>query len=167
MAAEAVPFYTEPEFWVAIAFVIVVGAAFKPVFRLIVTALDDRAATIRNRIAEAARLREEAQELLASFQRRQRDAVKEAEDIVERARQEADRMAERTAEDLKRDLERREKTALERIAQAEAKAIDEVRATAADLILDATHRLLAKKIKGKKAAALVDAAIEELPKKLH
>ena len=163
-ASEA--FYEAPEFWVAMAFVVVVAAVFKPVASRIGAALDDRAETIKTQIDEAVRLREEAQELLASYERKQRDAAAEAEEIVERARKEADRLGKRAAEDLEKALKRRQQQAMERIARAEAEALDEVRGVAVDVALDATRRLLAEKVSGKRADAMIDAAIEELPEKL-
>ena len=163
----AVAFYATAEFWVLVAFVIFVVAAAKPLFRMVTQALDDKAETIRNQLDEAARLREEAQELLASYQRKQRDALKETEDIAQRAREDADRLAAKAVTDLERALKRREQLAIERIAQAETKAMDEVRAMAVDAALEATRRILAENVKGEKADALVAAAIKELPDKLH
>ncbi len=166
-AGTAEVFYSEPEFWVLVAFVITVAAIIRPFLRFVTTALDKRSHTIAERIEEAQRLREEAQDLLASYQRKQRDAVKEAEDIVDRARRETERMGGRATADLEKAVERREQMAMERIAQAEAKAIAEVRGEAVDIALEATRHLLAKKLTAKKADALVDDAIKELPEKLH
>ena len=163
-ASEA--FYEAPEFWVAMAFVVVVAAVFKPVASRIGAALDDRAETIKTQIDEAVRLREEAQDLLASYERKQRDAAAEAEEIVERARKEADRLGAKAAEDLEKALKRRRQQAMERIARAEAEALDEVRGIAVDVALDATRRLLAEMMSGKRADAMIDVAIEELPEKL-
>jgi F-type H+-transporting ATPase subunit b len=166
-AAHAVPFYQEPGFWVAVAFALLLVLGAKRVFNFVVTALDDRAETIKNRLEEARRLREEAQELLASYQRRQRDALKEAEEIVAHAREEADRLTEAAAKDLEHALKRREQLALDRIRQAETQALDEVRGLAADVALEATRRLIAENVTGPKAEAIVDAAIKDLSDKLH
>ncbi len=166
-AHPAMAFYEDPTFWVMVAFVITVAAAFRPAYRIITAALDKRAETIGKQIEEATRLREEAQELLASFQRKQRDAAKEAGQIIANAEKDAERLAARAAENLERALERREQAAMERIAQAEAKAVDEVLSLAADVALDATRRLLSEQITGAKANAMIDAAIEDLPGKMH
>ena len=130
-------------------------------------ALDDRAEKIRNRIDEASRLAEEAQAMLATYERKQRDAAEEAEAILAGARREAERLAADAKEDLERALKRREAQAMERIAQAEKAAIAEVRARAVDVAIEATRRLLAERLTPKQADALIDAAIAELPKKLH
>ena len=164
---QAPPFYAEPEFWVLIAFVILIAGAGRPVFRIIAAALDDRSERIKGQIEEATRLREEAQELLASYERRQADAEGEAEAMLARAREEAQRMGERAAEDLERAVARRRQQAIDRIDQAEAKALAEVRLAAVDVALEAARRLLAEKVSGAKADELIDDAIKELPEKLH
>jgi F-type H+-transporting ATPase subunit b len=161
------PFYASAEFWVAVCFVIFVAVVFRTAYRVVTLALDDRAEKIKNQIDEATRLAEEAQELLASYERRKHEAVAETETIVDHARREADRLSERAAEELEKALKRREQMAMDRIAQAEASAIADVRNQAVDVAVQAAERILAKEVKGKSADALISAAIEELPEKLH
>ena len=160
-------FYLEPTFWVLVAFVIFLGAAGRPLAGLITAGLDKRADKIRDDLEEAETLRKEAQDLLACYQRKQRDAIKEAEDIVQHAHEEAERIAVQGRENLEASLERRLKLALERIEQAEAQALDTVRAKTVDLALGATREFLSKELKGKHADALIDSAIKDLPGKLH
>lgn len=160
-------FYDAPEFWVLVAFVLTIALIGKTVTQKVSAALDERSEEIRNNIESAIRLREEAQELLASYERKQRDAVEEARKIADRAKAEADYLTKKSADELKALLERRERQARERIAQAEVAAIDAVRAAAIDLALEASRRMLAEKIVGAKADKLIDAAIKELPGKLH
>ena len=159
--------FATPEFWVLVAFVILVGFAFRPLFRMIAGALDQRSAAIRRQLDEARELREEAQELLASYERRHRDSTAEAEAILDLARDEAASMTVRATGELERTLKRREQLALNRIAYAESKALDEVRDTAADVALDAVTRVIAETVTGKRADALIETQIEELPKKLQ
>jgi F-type H+-transporting ATPase subunit b len=166
-AAQAEPFFHEPEFWVAIAFVILIAAIVRPVYRIIVTGLDNRAQVIRSQIEEAERLRDEAQELLASYERRQRDAMKEGERLLEQAREEAERLSAHAADDLERSLKRREQNALERIAQAEESAVAEVRAVAIEVAISAARKAIEDNMSARKANALIDGAIKELPQKLH
>lgn len=166
-AGHAVPWYAAPELYVAIAFFIVVGFAARPVGRGIIAALDMRREKIKGRLDEAHRLREDAQEMLAVYQRKQRDAMKDAEDIMAHARAEAQRMAEQAARDLEDSVKRREQQALDRIAQAEAEALKEVRNLAVDIAMAASRKLIAESINAKQASALVDQAIKELPGKLH
>lgn len=161
------PFYTDPEFLVAVAFILLIALVFKRGMVLITTALDDRANTISKRIEEATKLHEEAQDLLASYERKQRQAEKDAGDIMERARAEAGLLAEKAAKDLEESLGRQERMATERIAQAEAQAIKDVRDSAIDLAVEATRRLLEDKIPEDKANDMIEDAIKELPDKLH
>jgi len=154
-------------FWVAIAFVIFVVLAWRPLRKAMVTALDERSERIRRDIDEAARLREDAQALLASYKRKQRDAAAEAEEILRHARTEAQRFKEQSITDLENLLARREQQAMDRIAQAEAQATAEVRALAVDLAVAATRRLLTVKAGGNTAARLIDDSIREIGAKLH
>jgi len=160
-------FLESPEFWVAIGFVVFVVAAARPVFRALAGMLDARAATIKAELDEAARLRDEAQQLLTEYQRKQREAVKEAQDILAQARDEAVRLQAEAKTNLEATLARREKMALEKIAQAEAQAVKEVRNEAVDIAVAAAERVLAKAVDQQRQAALVDQAIGELPAKLH
>ncbi|MDH5748731.1 MAG: F0F1 ATP synthase subunit B [Rhodospirillales bacterium] len=159
--------FSDPSFWVAVAFVIFIVAIFKPVSRMATGSLDQRADDIRADIEEAERLREEAQELLATYERKQRQAAKDAEEITDHARKEAERMAEHAAETLSNVLARREKMAMERIAQAEAAAVEEVRNAAVDIAVEAATRVLAGTLSANKADAMIDAAIKDLPGKLN
>ncbi len=166
-AAAPEAFYATAEFWVAIGFLIFIALIGKRAYRLVVVGLDERAERIRARLEEAGRLAEEAQTLLATYERKQRDAAGEAEAIVADARREADRLAEQASAELQRSLKRREELALERIAQAEASAVAEVRARAVDVAMQATQNLLVQKLTPAQSNALIDTAIAELPGKLH
>jgi F-type H+-transporting ATPase subunit b len=166
-AIHAEPFYAAPEFWVMVAFFIFVAGAFRPAYRIITAALDDRSDRIQRQIDEATRLREEAQDLLAGYQRKQADAEREAEEMLARAREEADRLRERGVAELEQSLDRRRQQAEDRIQQAEAKAIDEVRRLAVDIAIEATRSVLVERTTGDKADALIDDAIKELPDKIH
>jgi F-type H+-transporting ATPase subunit b len=157
----------DPAFWVALAFIIAVLALFKPAGKMIVGGLDKRSDRIRDELDEARRLREEAQELLASYERKQREAEKEAEGIVAHAKEEAERLSRRAAAELEAQVARRRQQALDRIGQAESDAVREVRAAAVDLALKATRKLLAEKIGEEQQSKLVDEAIAEIGKRLH
>ncbi|MBL6933167.1 MAG: F0F1 ATP synthase subunit B [Rhodospirillales bacterium] len=160
-------FYEDPQFLVLVAFIITIALIGKTVYLKVSAALDERSEGIRTDIEEATRLREEAQDLLASFERKQRDAAGEAQAISDRAKGEADYLAEKAARDLDAMIERRKRQAKDRIAQAEISARDEIRAAAIDVALEASRRILAEKVAGKKGDALIDAAIKELPTRLH
>jgi F-type H+-transporting ATPase subunit b len=157
----------EPEFWVAVSFFIFVALAWKPLAKMVTAALDDRASKIRIDLERAAKLREEAQNLLAEYQKKQRDALKEAEAIIAAAKAEAERLSAQAATDLEITLKRREQLALQRIAQAEQQAVAEVRAAAVDIAIAAAGKLLAEKLDPARQDALVDGAIKELQGKLN
>ena len=159
-------FYTDPTFWVALAFITLIGFVAKPVGRMLATALDDRAETIKAQLDEAEKLREEAQQLLASYKRKQQEAEEEAAKILQRAKDEAARLEAKSKDDLANALTRREAAAKARIAQAEATAIKEVQALATSVAISAAEQLMADKISAQKANAMIDAAISELPKQL-
>lgn len=157
-----------PEFWVAIGFVILIGVmAWLKVGNMIGSALDARAAKIKANLDEAAELREEAQHLLAEYQRKQRDAIKEMEEMLARARDEAKHLADEAAQNLEAAMARREEMARDKIAQAEAEAIREVREIAIDVALAAAQKLITDGLNEARANQLLDAAIAELPDKVH
>lgn len=155
------------EIWLVVALAILIAIAFRPAKRSILAALDARANRIRTELEEAQRLREEAQAALANIQRRQRDAMAEAEEIVSHARQEAERLKAKAAQDLEDLLKRREAQAMDRIQQAEAAALAEVRGIAVDVAVAAARQVITARLGQEQAGALVDQSIEELPGKLH
>ena len=159
--------FSNPEFWVALAFVLVVILAYKPIMRAITGSLDARADKIRGQIEEARKLREDAQALLAEYQRKQREAMAEAEKIIAQARTDAARMKTEAEKELEHSLERRKQQALDRIAQSEAQALADVRNTAIDVALAAAERLIAGNLDPAKKNALADTAIKELQGRLN
>jgi len=156
-----------PEFWVAVGFLILVALIVKPAAKAITAALDGRIERIRGTIDDAANLREEAQHLLADYQRKQRDAAKEIDALIAGAEAEAKNLAAEAAARVEDALRRREQLAQEKIAQAEAEALHQVRDTAIDLAIAATRRLLAERLDAQAAARIADAAIAELPARLR
>ena len=157
----------DPEFWVLVAFVIVIVGGFIKLGPGIGKALDDRAARIKTELDEAQSLRDEAQRTLAEYQRKQRDALKEAEEIVAHAKAEAERIGKQAALDLEAALERRTRQAEEKIAQEETKALAEVRGAAVDVAIAAARQIIARQLDAKSGGALIDEAIAALPQQLH
>ncbi|WP_425406397.1 F0F1 ATP synthase subunit B [Hwanghaeella sp.] len=156
-----------PSFWVGVSFFIFLAIAFKPAKKAILGALDSKIAEIKDQVEEAARLRDEAQALLAEYERKQQQASKHAEEMVDAARKEAEESKARAEADLNASLDRQRKMALERISMAEEKALREVRAAAAEMAIAATEKLVAERVAGADGDKLVDRAIEELGTKLH
>lgn len=157
----------DPTFWVAVAFVIFIGLMYWKARKPVLDGLDARADRIKSELDEAQRLREEAQKALAEYKRKQRDAAKEAEDMLANAKHEAELLRNQASEDLKAVLARRERAALEKIAQAETQAIQDVRAQAVDMAMAATAKLLSENVDPNRDQAMVDQAIRDLGQKLH
>ena len=157
----------DPTFWVAVAFVIFVIAVFKPIKGALIGGLDAKIEEIRREVEEAEKLREEAQSLLANYQRQQRQAVQDAENIVARAKEDAGRHRAEADEAMKEMVRRPEEQAREKIAQAEAAAIQEVKSMAVDLAMAASEKLLADKLVGDEGSRLIDKSISEIPQKLQ
>jgi F-type H+-transporting ATPase subunit b len=159
--------FHDPSFWVGLAFVLAVAVIYRPAAKAIAATLDERAAKIRVQIEEARKLREDAQALLAEYQRKQRDAMAEAEKIIAYARAEAARLKVEAEKDLEHAIVRRKQQALDRIGQAEAQAVAQVRNTAVDVALAAAEKLIKGSLDAGKQQALADKAISELPARLN
>ncbi len=156
-----------PEFWVAVGFVIFMAAIAKPIGKAFASTLDARSARIKQTLDEAAQLREDAQHLLVEHQRKQRNAVRETEEILSKVKQESEHLAAEAVENLEITLRRREEMAHEKIVRAEAEALQQVREIAVDVAVAAARKLIAEKLDDDSRSTLVDAAISELPDKLH
>lgn len=157
----------DPEFWILVAFVVVIALTWKPAKRALLKALDERTDKIRADLDRAAKLHKEAQALLAEYQQKQRDALKEAEQIIAQAKAEAERLSAQAATDLEAALKRREQMAMQRIAQAEHQAMADVRAAAVDVAIAAAGKLLSEKLDAGKQDALIDGAIKDLQGRLN
>lgn len=156
-----------PEFWVAVGFLILVAGIARPAWRGIATALDARSERIGQTLDEARTLHEDAQHLLAEYQRKQRDAAREAEQMIAQARDEAERLRVEATETLERTLERRAALAQEKIAQAEADALRAVRNAAVDVAIAAAARVIGEHLGEDRASVLIDEAVAELPRHLN
>ena len=163
LAAAGTPFYLDASFWVAVCLILFFAALiWKGVHKAIGSSLDDRAAKIGSELEEARRLREEAQALLASYHRKQKEAEEQAEAIIVKARKDAEDMAEQARKDLKDRLERRAEIAEAKIANAEAQALSEVKAKAAQMAIDTAEKLLKDNLSAANHTALVKKGIDSL-----
>ena len=156
-----------PDISVAIAFVIfIVLVAWKGTKKL-TAGLDQRADAIRKQLDETQNLREEAQAALASYQRQQRDALAEADEIVAQAKVDAERLKVQAETVLTATIKRREEQAVERIAQAEATAIKDVRDQAIELAIGVATKIITEKMTKTVQNELVKDASEDLLKKFQ
>ena len=159
--------FGNPSFWVGVAFFIFIIGAFKPAKKAILGALDSKIDEIKNQVEEASKLRDEAQALLAEYERKQQQASQHAEEMIEAAKKESEESRLRAEADLNAALDRQRKLAMERIAMAEEKALQEVRVAAAEMAIAATEKLVAEKVAGADGDKLIDKAISDLGDKLH
>jgi F-type H+-transporting ATPase subunit b len=156
-------FFQDPRTWVAIAFVIFFVLFGKKIWDAIAAMLDKRADDIRAELAEAQRLRNEAEAMLKDAKARREAAMADAQRLLEGARAEADRLAAAAAAEAEASAARRERMAVDRIAAAEKAAVDEVRMAAADIAAKAAEQVIRGTLSGEAASALVDKAIGALP----
>ncbi len=155
-------------FWAFVALVIFLAIVFyMKVPATISKSLDERAVRIRNELDEARRLREEAQQLLAEYQRKRKEAEKEAGDIVAAAKREAGQLVEDARKKTDEYVVRRTALAEQKIGQAERDAVNEVRARAVDVAVEAARSVLAAKVDGKVDADLFKASVGELKARLN
>jgi len=158
----------EPETWVAIAFVIFVGVIlYVGAHKKMIEALDHRSARIKSELDEARKLRDEAAALLAEYQKKQRDAETEAAAIVAEAKAEAERVAAESHTKVEEFVARRTKLAESKISQAEAQALADVRAAAAEAAVAAAETILRDATKGQVADNLVARGIQDVKAKLN
>ncbi|MET0720760.1 MAG: ATP F0F1 synthase subunit B [Tardiphaga sp.] len=161
-------FGLQAEFWVAVAFVILMGVfGWFGIHRTILKALDTRAARIKQELDDARRLRDEAASLLADYKARHASAEREAAEIITSAKEEAERIAAEAKAKMEDFVARRTKTAEGKIALAEAQAVADVRAAAADAAVTAATAILSQSVKGSVADDLVSKGIGEVRSKLN
>ena len=158
----------ETENWVALAFLLFIGLlVYLGVHRKVTDSLDQRQARIKSELDEARRLRDEAQALLAEFERKGREAEGEAEAIIAGAKVEAERIAAEAKARMEEFVGRRTKMAEAKITQAEAQAISDVRSAAADAAVAAAEKILSTAAKGEVAVDLLKRGIEDVRKKFN
>jgi F-type H+-transporting ATPase subunit b len=160
--------FYEAEFWVAVAFVILMGVfAYFGIHRTVLKALDHRSERIKAELDDARRLKDEAAKLLAEYQARHASAEREAEEIIDNARAEAERIAAEAKTKMEDFVARRTKTAESKIALAESQALADVRAAAANAAVAAASTILSQTVKGPVADDLLAKGIDEVRQKLN
>ncbi len=156
------------EFWVLASFIIFVAIiVYLKVPALVAKTLDDRAARIAKELDDAQKLREEAQALLAEYEKKRKEAGQLAEEIIAQARREAANEAQDASLKLKETIERRTRLAEQKIAQAEAQALKDVRAAAADLAVAAAASIVGEQAKGEQGKKLIDQSIASIKGRLN
>lgn len=155
-------------FWAFVSLLIFFGViVYFKVPGMLSKSLDSRADKIRDELEEARRLREEAQELLAEYQRKRKAAEVEAEEIVAAAKNEAVLFAEESSRKTEEFVARRTAMAEQKIAQAESQAVADVRSVAVDIAVAAAEKLIADKVTGAAAGKIIDQSIAEVKNRLN
>ena len=152
-------FFADPRSWVAIAFVIFFVLFGRKLWSALAAMLDKRADDIRAELAEAQRLRSEAEAMLRDAKGRREAALADAKALLDGAKAEAARVAKAAADEAEHSAARRERQAMDRIAAAEKAAVDEVRIAAADIAAAAAEQVIRTTLSASVGAALVDNAI--------
>ena len=156
------------DFVVLIAFLLFIGVlVYYKVPGLVGRKLDERAEGIKAELDEARAIREEAQSLLASFERKQKDVQAQADRIVAQAKDEANEAAKEAKEDIRKSVERRMQAAEDQLANAEARAVRDIRDQAVSVAVAAARDVIAKQMTTEDRNASIDAAIDEVGAKLH
>ena len=160
--------FFDPETWVAVAFVVLmVVFGYLGVFKSAMKALDHRADRIKAELDDATRLKQEAAKVLADYKARSATAEREAADIIANAKSEAERIATEAKAKMEDFVARRTKTAESKIALAEAQAVADVRAAAAEAAVQAASTILSQSVKGQVADDLLAKGINEVRQKLN
>lgn len=154
-------------FWSAACFIILMVAISKPLKNVIVTALDTRAADIQKELDEALRLKEEAELFLISCQRRYKEVLEEASEIMAHAEEESKRMSQEAHDALEASINKRIELASQKISNYEAAALQEIRNHSIDLAINTARSLIATHMDTDLSNALINEAIVETSKKLH
>lgn len=159
---------SDATFFVAIGLAVFIGIlVWKKIPDMIGKMLDERSAAIARELDDARKLREDAAALLSSYQRKQRDAEREADDILAGARAEAERIQAEARTQTAQVIERRTKLAEQKIAQAELSALAEVKAAAAEAAIAAARTIIEKRMGDDEARAYANASLNELRSKLN
>lgn len=153
--------------WVTISFVLFAAFAFKMGRKSVLGGLDARIEEVKSEIENAERLRVEAQELLAQYQRKHRDAEKEAQEMIDRAGKQAEQLRKNAETDLAELMQRREVQLAERLRRLEENAIAEIQNHAADLAVAATTEMIIQTLDEKTNAGLNEESIKSLSKHLN
>ncbi|MSP04560.1 MAG: F0F1 ATP synthase subunit B [Acetobacteraceae bacterium] len=161
------PFFANPHNWVAISVVLFLAIFGRKVWAALTQMLDARAEAVRTELAEAARLRREAEAMLEEAKLRRHVALQEAQRVLEGAQTEAARVTESAAAEAAASAKRRERMAIDRIAAAEKAAVDEVRITAAEVATAAARDVIGQTLTAEADLRLVERAIGQLPAALR
>lgn len=161
-------YFLDPaKLWYLLSFAVFLAIILKYGWPVLIAFLDQRIEAIRSEIETAETLRIEAQELLAQYQRKHRDAMQEAEAIVENAKKSAIEIRKLAEIELDEVVARRENQLQERLRRMEVSAIEEIKAQTASLAIEATAEIIAAKLDKKTNETLVEQSAANISHNIH
>lgn len=153
--------------WFSFSFIIFIFVFYKFAIPVVVKALDQRIEEIKRDLEESENLRIEAQEMLAQYQRKQRDALKESEKIIEKAKENAKNYKKNIEAELEASMKRREEKLEKRIERMKQDAIDDIQRYAAKLSMDAAQKIIIDELDTKTAKNLINQSIGNIEQNIH
>lgn len=164
VAAHHGQFYENPEFWVGVAFVLVVVLLARPIGKLVNVMLNNRINGIAQRINDAQKLKDDAQKLWVDYEKKFLNAQKEAFDIMHQAEKEIQFVKNERIKKLENDMKIKEKEAEMRIAAAQDEALSEIRKLSSELSVQAVKAAIKNKMDEKHQNKLIDDSINLITK---
>lgn len=153
-------FYQSAEFWVAMSFVLVVVGLARPIGKVLHSLLQKRGENIAERISSAATLKEDAQKLLAQYEKKYREAEQEAQEILSRSEKEINFFKKESMSKLEAEMANKERDAKARIAAAQDKAVKEISAMTSEVTIKAVKDVLRRQLTEKEIDRLIDESID-------
>lgn len=157
----------DAQVWYLLSFLVFVVIAFRFGKSSFLNTIDSRIAEIQKEISTAESLRVEAQEMLAQYQRKQRDALQDAEKIINDAKEQAKEAQKQAEQSLKESMKRREAQLQDRLKRMEQNAIQEIQSHAADLAINAAKEIITETLDKKAGEKLVDQSIKNVANNIH
>lgn len=157
----------DESFIVALSFFAFIAVAYRPLSRVIARTLDSRAQRIESELAEAVRLREEAQVMLSNYEKKYREIEQESEQILTHARETADKIRREAEEQLKHDVQTRIQVAHEKVRHAEENAINDVERQVMDTVIETVRDVIRKKYKSQADDQLINVATKDAKRLVH
>ena len=162
VAHEHEVFYLSAEFWVAVAFVLTIILLSRPIYKAVKGMIINNIDNIRNEIDEAAKLQEDAEKMLSSYERKFRNVKKEANDILKKSQTEIDYLRKASMTQLEQEMKQKEKDMADKLQTAKANAINEITNIAGDLSIKTVRKIIQNKLKDKDLSKLIDASIKKI-----
>lgn len=157
-------FYQSAEFWVAMAFVLTVLLLVRPIFKAVSGLINKHIAGIRERIDNAEQLQHDAENLLASYERKFRNVKKEADAILKKSQNEIEYLRKASISRMEQEMAQKEKDVADKLTEAKNSAVKEISEVAGNLSINAARKIIAEKLNDKEIDALIDKSIEKLDK---